>query len=67
MKRIDLVYGGQRYSVGGRELDDLKKEIEVGLASGPTWIIVNDGEGEPRPAHLLIVPGVEIAVIPIPG
>lgn len=67
MKRIDIVYGGHLYSVGGRGIDELKAEIEAGAASDtPTWIVVNDGEGERRPAHLLLQKGISIAVIPIP-
>lgn len=67
MKRIDILYGGQIYSVGGRALEDLRAEIESGLAGDrPAWIIVNDGEGELRPAHLLLQRGVPISLIPIP-
>lgn len=66
MKRIDIVYGGEHYSVGGRELDDVLTEIETGLASGVHWLTVNDGEGAPRWSHLLLTPGVPVAVIPIP-
>ncbi|WP_127475742.1 hypothetical protein [Microbacterium sulfonylureivorans] len=66
MKRIDVVYGGERYSIGGRELDELLGEIEAGIAGGVHWLTVNDGEGAPRWAHLLLTPGVPIAVIPIP-
>jgi hypothetical protein len=66
MKRIDIWYGGEHYSVGGRSIDDVKREIIDGLASGAAWLEANDGEGAPRPALLLITPGVPIAVIPIP-
>jgi hypothetical protein len=67
MKRIDIYYGGEHYSVGGRRLDDLLREVEAGLAKGFFWLEVNDGEGMMRPAQLLITPGVPLAVIPIPG
>ncbi|MGP3534879.1 hypothetical protein ACTU3I_08810 [Microbacterium sp. RD1] len=68
MKRIDVVYDGQVYSVGGRDLADLEREIVEGLtAPTPQWLIVNDGEGDRRPAHLLLHPGIAIAVIPIPA
>ena len=67
MKRIDIYYDGEHYSVGGRRLDDLLREVEAGLAKGFFWLEVNDGEGTMRPAHLLITPGVPLAVIPIPG
>lgn len=67
MKRIDLVYGGHMYSIGGRDFDDLKREIEEGIAAeGLRWLVVNDGEGHHRPAHLLLDRGIDIAVIPIP-
>ena len=46
MKRIDIIYGGEHYSVGGRDLESLRAEIEEQLASGGVgWITVNDGEG----------------------
>jgi hypothetical protein len=67
MKRIDIEYGGQHFSVGGRELDDLLAEISEGLRDGPTWLEVNDGEGRRRDALLLIAPGVPLAVIPVPA
>ncbi|MFF2369121.1 hypothetical protein [Agromyces sp. NPDC058110] len=66
MKRIDIRYGGDQYSVGGRELVELVAEVEQGLAAGaPFWIVVNDGEGFRRDAHLLITAGTPIAFIPI--
>lgn len=65
MKRIDIIYGADRYSVGGREFDDLKREIQEGIASGPLWLEVNEGEGAPRAAYLMLLPGVPIALIPI--
>lgn len=66
MKRIDIVYGGLQYSVGGRELDDVLREIATGLSAGPGWLRVNSGEGEHREALLMLTPGVDLAVIPIP-
>ncbi|WP_461472557.1 hypothetical protein [Microbacterium sp. HJ5] len=66
MKRIDIIYGGEHYSVGGRELDSLLGEIEDGVSSGLYWLTVNDGEGAPRWAHLLLTPGVPLAIVPIP-
>lgn len=67
MKRIDIVYGGQTYSVGGRDVDELQREIAEG-ATRPEghWLEVNDGEGHPRPTFLFLNPGVSIAVVPIP-
>ena len=66
MKRIDIYYGGEHYSVGGRKLEDLREEVEAGLASGLYWLEVNDGEGMMRAAHLLLTPGVSLAIVPIP-
>ena len=66
MKRIDIYYGGDHYSVGGRRLEDLRAEIEAGLEAGMYWLEVNDGEGEMRAAHLLLSPGVALAVVPVP-
>lgn len=66
MKRIDIIYGGEHYSVGGRELDELREEITSGLSGGVHWLEVNDGEGAPRAAFLVLTPGTPLAVIPIP-
>lgn len=67
MKRIDIRYGGDTYSVGGRDLEELRQEILTGLDSGKYWLIVNDGEGMRRDAQLLITPGVPNSLIPIPS
>lgn len=66
MKRIDIVYGENAYSVGGRDLDELMAEIMSGLADGGHWLQVNHGEGARHDAFLLIGPGTPIALIPIP-
>lgn len=66
MKRIDIYYGGEHYSVGGRDVEEVRQEIADGLASGPRWLEVNDGEGEARTAYLLLSAGVPVAVVPIP-
>jgi hypothetical protein len=34
VKRIDIYYGGEHYSVGGRELADVQADIAAGLAVG---------------------------------
>jgi hypothetical protein len=67
MKRIDIHYGGQLYSVGDRDIDALLAEVVEGMQRGGTWLKVNDGEGARRDAFLLLGPGVPIGVIPIPG
>ncbi|QIG38662.1 hypothetical protein G5T42_03490 [Microbacterium sp. 4R-513] len=66
MKRIDVVYDGHTYSVGGVELEDLQQEIAEGVAGGPHWLKVNEGEGDRRDALLLITPATSISLIPIP-
>ncbi|MFE7844459.1 hypothetical protein ACFUTX_04600 [Microbacterium sp. NPDC057407] len=66
MKRIDIVYGGEHYSVGGRDPAELRSEIAHGLASGVHWLEVNDGEGATRTAYLALTPGTPISVIPVP-
>ena len=66
MKRIDIVYGGELYSVGGREFEEVRQEVVDGTTDGPSWLRVNDGEGMRREAYLLLSPGVPIALIPVP-
>jgi hypothetical protein len=66
MKRIDIYYGGEHYSIGGREVDEVSHEIVEGIASAPGWLEVNDGEGDARTAYLLLSPGVPLALVPIP-
>lgn len=66
MKRIDIYYGGEHYSIGGREVDDVMDDVTTGIASAPRWLEVNDGEGEVRTAYLLLSPGVALTVVPIP-
>ena len=65
MKRIDIHYGGELYSVGGRDLDELRAEILHGVTHGGQWLQVNDGEGTRRDAQLLLHPGVPISLIPV--
>jgi hypothetical protein len=63
--RIDIIYGGHAYSVGQRTLEALRSDVERALAQGSGWIEVNDGEGSPQAAHLLITPGVDLAILPL--
>lgn len=64
MKRIDVHYGGELYSVG-RDVAALQAEI-VSLMDAGGWLIVNDGEGMRRDAHLWIARGMPLSLIPIP-
>ncbi len=65
MKRIDIEYGGRHFSVGNRDVDDILIEIADGVRDGPRWLRVNDGEGLPHEALLLLAPGIPVAVIPV--
>lgn len=65
MKRIDVHYGGNLYSIGGRTLEEVQHDI-ASFAEDGGWLLVNDGEGTRRDAHLWVIRGVPIAVIPIP-
>jgi hypothetical protein len=63
MKRVDIQYGGDHYSIAGRELDDVKREIADGFETGSIfWLSVNSGEGQLRPAEIALSPGVSIAI-----
>jgi hypothetical protein len=66
MKRINIRYGAQDYSVGGRDLEDLQQEITIGLSRGGVhWLLVNEGLGNEQPAYLALTTGVPIALAPI--
>ncbi|SDQ75659.1 hypothetical protein [Microbacterium sp. cf332] len=66
-KRVDLFYGGRLYSIGGREIEDIRAEIAAALASGHGWLTVNDGEGVAQTTDLLISSGVDVTLAAIPG
>lgn len=64
MKRIDIVYGGKPYSLGGRSIESIQEEIGAAIATGvPYWIKVNSGEGRYEDAYLLIAPGIALAML----
>ncbi|AWB86265.1 hypothetical protein [Mycetocola zhujimingii] len=66
MKRVEIAYGGQKYSVPNRDIADLRSEIGDALGAGKThWLEVNSGEGILEPAYLLISPGVPIALLDV--
>ena len=68
MKRVDLVYGGGKYSLPNRDIADLQKEIGDAADSGKShWLQVNSGEGILESAFLLISPGVPIALLDVMG
>lgn len=64
MNRIDIVYGGKPYSLGGRSITSIQDEIGAAIAGGvPYWIKVNSGEGRYEDAYLLIAPGISVAMV----
>ncbi|SEM72379.1 hypothetical protein E3O25_15800 [Cryobacterium sp. TMT1-3] len=64
MNRIDIVYGGKPYSLGGRSIESIQVEIDGALAVGlPFWLRVNSGEGRFEDAYLLIAPGIPVAMV----
>lgn len=64
MNRIEIVYGGRPYSIGGRELDEFQAEVSAAAMSKTAyWLKVNAHEGRVEDAYLLIAPGIPIAII----
>ncbi|MDJ0377603.1 hypothetical protein [Cryobacterium sp. PH31-L1] len=64
MNRIDIVYSGKPYSLGGRSIESVQVEIDGALAAGlPYWLRVNSGEGRLEDAYLLIAPGIAVAMV----
>lgn len=62
-KRIAVHYGEAEYAISGRDLPDVMAEIEAGVASPePRWLVVAIGQGRATDAHLLLGPGISIAV-----
>lgn len=66
MKRLEVVYGGAKYTIPNRDLDDVRNEITDAMASGTLhWLQANSGEGILEPAYLLISPGVPVVVVDV--
>lgn len=64
MNRVDIVYGGSQYSLGGRTAESIQQEINAAMsAHTPYWLPVNRGEGRFEGAYLLISTGIPIAVV----
>ena len=64
MNRIDIVYDGKPYSLGGRSVESLQVEIDGALTAGlPYWLRVNSGEGRFEDAYLLIAPGIPVTMV----
>ena len=66
MKRVEVIYGGVKYTIPNRELSDVQTEITDAIAGGSLhWLEANSGEGILEPAHLLIAAGIPIAVVDV--
>jgi hypothetical protein len=66
VKRLEIIYGGVKYTIPNRELADVQKEITDAIAGNALhWLEANSGEGILEPAHLLIAAGVPIAVVDV--
>jgi hypothetical protein len=64
--RIDIVYGGKPYTLGGRTVESLRAEIADAVSSGvPAWLRVNSGAGRYQDAYLLLSPGTAIAIVDV--
>ena len=64
MNRIEIVYGGRPYSIGGRSLDDFQAEVSAAAMNRTAyWLKANAHEGRVEDAYLLIAPGIPIAII----
>ena len=66
MKRVNIIYDGEHYSIGNRDVYELQAEIAEALKSGePHWLRVNHGEGSYQIADLLLAPGIHISIMGI--
>jgi 6-phosphofructokinase len=66
LKRINIRYGGDHYTLARTDMEELKNEIATAIENGGThWLHVNRGEGSFQQADLLITTGTPIAIIGI--
>ena len=64
LKRINIRYAGEHFTLANRELSDVQAEIDTAIAEGRTlWLRVNRGEGAYQPADLLITASTPIALM----
>jgi hypothetical protein len=64
LKRINIRYGGEHYTVANRALSEVQNEITTAIAEGRTlWLRVNRGEGTYQQADLLITAATPIALM----
>ncbi|KZX19908.1 hypothetical protein [Rathayibacter tanaceti] len=63
MKRVEIIYGGARFSLSDTTAVEVRERVERALdGSASPWITVNQGEGEPRETSILITSGVAFSV-----
>ena len=66
MKRIEVIYGGVKYTIPNRSIADVQKEITDAIAGDSLhWLEANSGEGILEPAHLLISAGIPVAIVDV--
>jgi hypothetical protein len=66
MKRINIIYGGEQYTIADADPEQVKADIAQAITSGrPFWLRVNHGEGTVRAADLLITSGTAISLMGI--
>ncbi|MBI5160724.1 MAG: hypothetical protein HY996_04815 [Micrococcales bacterium] len=65
MSRIDIYYGGTRFSTGNRGYPELQDEIQRLVRAGGGWLEVNYGDGTATPATIYIAGGVTIALVAV--
>jgi hypothetical protein len=64
IKRINIRYGGDHFTLANRALAEVQQEIDTAIAAGtPLWLRVNHGEGTYQPADLLITASTPIALM----
>ena len=63
MKRVEITYGGSPYSLPDTTAEAVRADVERALdGEASRWLVVNQGEGEPRETSILITPGVAFSV-----
>lgn len=67
MKRIDILYGGDLFSINEREVDELRAEIDDMIADGGGWLTVNMGDHTRREAHLRLTAHTHVVLAPVPA
>jgi len=63
VKRVEIIYGGTPYSLSDTSAAEVRADVERALdGESSRWLVVNQGEGEPRKTAILITPGVAFSV-----